>query len=97
VSAKCEGELAGDRECCFGELHGIRWGIMRQMFPKSVEEVELGLLPQDAAHRRPLRRGVRRTSPCSGWSTIDHSFDVADGLEVLVRIHRQRFDDREQK
>jgi hypothetical protein len=24
------------------ELHGIRWGIMRQMFPKFVEEVELG-------------------------------------------------------
>jgi hypothetical protein len=24
------------------ELHGIRWGIMRQIFPKFVEEVELG-------------------------------------------------------
>jgi hypothetical protein len=24
------------------ELQGIRWGIMRQMFPKFVEEVELG-------------------------------------------------------
>jgi hypothetical protein len=24
------------------ELHGIRWGMMRQMFPKFVEEIELG-------------------------------------------------------
>lgn len=24
------------------ELRGIRWGIMRQMFPKFVEEAELG-------------------------------------------------------
>jgi hypothetical protein len=24
------------------ELHAIRWGIMRQMFPKFVEEIELG-------------------------------------------------------
>ena len=24
------------------ELHGIPWGIMRQMFPKFVEEVQLG-------------------------------------------------------
>ncbi len=24
------------------ELHGIRWEIMRQMFPKFVEDVELG-------------------------------------------------------
>jgi hypothetical protein len=24
------------------ELHGIRWGMMRQLFPKFVEEVELG-------------------------------------------------------
>jgi hypothetical protein len=24
------------------ELHSIRWGIMRQLFPKFVEEVELG-------------------------------------------------------
>ena len=39
------------------ELHAIRWGIMRQMFPKFVEEVELG------RHLRDPITVVGRTRP----------------------------------
>ena len=44
------------------ELHGIRWGMMRQMFPKFVEEVELDPLSPRTTHQWPLRRGARRTT-----------------------------------
>ena len=58
------------------ELHAIRWGIMRQMFPKFVEEVELG------RHLSELRTsghyGAVRVEPHQGpdGRLSTHIFDV---------------------
>ena len=58
------------------ELHGIRWGMMRQMFPKFVEEIELGRYLRElltSGHYGVVRVSRHRDS---GGQLSTHAFDV---------------------
>jgi hypothetical protein len=58
------------------ELHGIRWGMMRQMFPKFVEEVELGRYLRELLTSGDY--GAVRVEPHRdpGGRLSTHTFDV---------------------
>ena len=58
------------------ELHGIRWGIMYQMFPKFVEEIELGRYLRELLTSGHY--GALRVEPHQGPDGLPstHVFDV---------------------